>query len=74
MTATQTGSRPTQTSHGDDDVIHIVGGIQHWLDRLGLAIPRALCGVTLEGDPDRPDPGFNAPICRKCAAIEGQGR
>lgn len=55
----------------DAHVSHIVGSVQHWLDRLGIKIPRALCGVSLEGDPDRPDPGMDAPTCRRCAEIAG---
>ena len=67
-----TTSRQTDTrlapSDGDDNYLHIVGDIQHWLDRLGLKVPRALCGVLLIGDPDKPEPGFNTPTCPKCAA------
>lgn len=55
----------------NEDVMHIVGDFQHWLDRLGLKIPRALCGVSLEGDPARPDPGIDAPTCLLCAEIAG---
>jgi hypothetical protein len=55
-------------SDGDDKYIHIVGDIQHWLDRLHLKVPRALCGASLVGDPDKPGPGFNAPICPRCEA------
>lgn len=55
----------------DDNVVHIVGDLQHWLDRLGLKIPRALCGVSLEGSPDRPDPTSDSPVCRRCAEING---
>lgn len=61
------------TSDGDDDYIHIVGDIQHWLDRLGLKIPRAMCGVLLVGDPDKPEPGANAATCPKCQSIAGPG-
>ena len=60
-------------SDSGDEYVHIVGHIQHWLDRLGLKIPRALCGVSLDGDPDRPDPGFNAPACPACADIKRRG-
>jgi hypothetical protein len=42
-----------QLQNNDNNVIHIVGRFQHWLDMLGLKIPRALCGVSLEGDPAR---------------------
>ena len=33
------------------DFIHIVGDLQHFLDRVGLKVPRALCGVSL-ADPN----------------------
>lgn len=63
---------------GDDyDLMHIVGGVQHWLDRLGLKVPRALCGELMIGDPDRPDPGEGVPVCPRCAeiaALKGQPR
>lgn len=69
-----TTNRQTDTrlspSNGDDNYVHIVGDIQHWLDRLGLKIPRALCGVLLVGDPDKPDPmSLGAPDCPRCTAL-----
>jgi hypothetical protein len=56
---------------GDKDVIHIVGDIQHWLNRLGLKVPRSLCGVVLIADPDRPDLPADAPTCPRCVALNG---
>ena len=67
---TQTTSPATQATGDDYNLNHIVGGFQHLLDRLHLKIPRALCGELLIGDPDRPDPGMNAPICPRCEAKE----
>jgi len=65
-TAKQADTRLTP-SHSSDGVVHIVGDIQHWLDRLGLKVPRALCGVSLVADPDRADPmHLGAPICSDC--------
>lgn len=58
------------TNVHDDTHVHIVGFVQHWLDRLQLKIPRALCGVSLEGDPGKPGPGPDAPVCPDCAALE----
>lgn len=69
---TATSKQPdlrTAPSDGDDNYIHVVGNTQYWLDRLGLKVPRALCGVLLVGDPDKPEPGFNAPTCPRCAAL-----
>lgn len=62
---------PAARARADDDTrVHIVGFVRHWLDRLKLKIPRALCGVSLEGDPDKPDPGPDAPLCPDCVALE----
>jgi hypothetical protein len=63
-------SPTTQPTDGNGDVIHIVGGMQHMLDVLHLKVPRALCGELLIGDPDRAEPGANAPVCRACEAKE----
>jgi len=52
-----------------DHFIHTVGDLQHWLDRLGLKIPRALCGVLLEGNPGEPELPADAPACPRCAAL-----
>lgn len=66
----QTTSPAMKATDDDYNVLHIVGGFQHLLDRLHLKVPRALCGKSLLGDPDRPDPGMNAPICPRCEAKE----
>jgi hypothetical protein len=56
----------------DSDVVHIVGNLQHFLGRLGIKVPRSLCGVLLIGDPDTPDPAdLGARTCPKCAGIAG---
>ena len=54
----------------DDNVVHIAGNTQHWLGRLGVKVPRALCGVLLVDDPGKtyPDPGA-APACPQCAEL-----
>ena len=70
---TETEPRP-QTDTGDGEVAHIVGRWQSILDTLRLKIPRALCGVLLIADPDRPGPNRNSPICPRCAEINGQHR
>lgn len=54
---------------GDDELAHIVSGWQDLLDRLGLKIPRALCGVLLAGDPGRAGPGRGSPVCPRCEAL-----
>jgi hypothetical protein len=61
-------------SDGNDNHVHIVNNSQ-WLlgDVLRLKTPRALCGIALVRDPDKPEPGANAPICPKCKAINGPG-
>lgn len=54
------------------DLEHIVGDLQHWLDRLGLKVPRALCGelmVAAPGNPGHARP--DAPICPRCADLAG---
>lgn len=71
MTATRNHSDThLAPSDGDDQYLRIVGGLQHWLDRLRLKVPRALCGVLLVGDPDKPEPGVNTPTCPKCTALD----
>ena len=69
----QTTRTKVAEAYSDHDLIHIVGGIQHWLDRLRLKIPRALCGVPLEGNPDRPGPSLYSPVCPKCAELDRTG-
>lgn len=57
-------------SDGDDNYVHIVSYTQWLLDRLRLKIPRALCGASLIGDPDKPDPmDLGAPTCPKCKEL-----
>lgn len=66
--AQQTDTR-LAPSDGNDNYIHIASDTRWLLDRLHLKIPRALCGASLVGDPDKPEPGFNAPTRPKCAAL-----
>lgn len=56
-----------------EDVMHIVGDVQHLLDRLGLKVPRALCGVLLVADPSRQDLDVDASTCPRCTTLN-QGR
>lgn len=46
--------------------MHIVGWFQHLLDRVGLKVPRALCGELLSAPEPTPEPGPDAPICGTC--------
>lgn len=77
MSATAVLERPCAPAgqpvdDGQDDLVHIVGDVQYWLDRLGLKIPRALCGELLVADQDRPDPAeLGAPVCPRCAELAG---
>ena len=72
MTVTTQPEVEAQLSLGDGDVVHIVGHVQHWLDRLGAKVPRALCGFLLVADPDRADPmDLGAPDCPKCVRLNG---
>ena len=69
-TATSQETRPGPTGYGEDEYIHIVGWFQWFMDRvLRLKIPRSLRGVSQECDPDRPVPGFNAPLCPRCSKL-----
>jgi hypothetical protein len=67
------------------DFIHIAGDLQHFLDKVGVKVPRALCGVSL-ADPnvlgyDSPGGygGFSpctltpiaVPVCPTCAQTAG---
>lgn len=54
--------------HTSTEVVHVAGFWQSIMgDLLGLRAPRALCGATLIGDPDRPDPAhLGAPVCPRC--------
>lgn len=71
-TSNQTDAQ-TAPSDGDDDYIHIASYTQWVLDRLGLKIPRALCGVLLVQDPDKPHTPFSAPTCPKCILKDAVG-
>jgi hypothetical protein len=62
--------RADQT-HAEDEA-HIVGALQHWLDRLGLKIPRALCGELLVAGPGYVE-NPSAPLCPRCAELAGRG-
>jgi hypothetical protein len=55
-------------------VVHIVGRIEEMRSRLRGRAPYALCGEYLEGDPDRPEPGANAPVCESCKREAGWTR
>lgn len=57
-----------------DEVVHIVSWWQWFLDMvLRLKVPRALCGESLAGDPDLPDPAaIGAPMCARCLALDEQ--
>jgi len=49
-------------------VIHTVGWLWQWIDRLGLAAPRSLCGALQVTVPGQPEPGPGTPQCPACAA------
>lgn len=57
-----------------DEVVHIVSWWQWFLDMvLRLKVPRALCGESLAGDPDLPDPAaVGAPMCARCFELDEQ--
>lgn len=58
----------------DDIYIHIVSyGQWLWAEKIRRTVPRALCGVLLAGDMDKPDASPNAPLCSKCRVISGPG-
>lgn len=64
---------PMTSTGNADEVVHIVSWWQWFLDMvLRLKVPRALCGVSLAGDPDRPDPmESGAPMCARCVELSG---
>lgn len=64
---------PAAATGNADEVVHIVSWWQWLLDMvLRLKVPRALCGVSLAGDPDRPDPmAAGAPLCARCVELSG---
>lgn len=56
----------------DDVYLHIVSyGQWLWVEKIRRKVPRALCGVLLAGDMDKPEPGPNSPDCPRCLAIAG---
>lgn len=70
------GSEPHEcespTARGNaDEVVHIVGWWQWFFDMvLRIKVPRALCGESLAGDPDLPDPSaIGAPMCSRCVEL-----
>lgn len=81
-TITPTRATPATTSTGDDsEILHIVAGpwegfvidrLARWAPPPLRRAPRALCGVLLDGDPDRPDPAPDSPHCPAC--VEATGR
>lgn len=52
-----------------DELWHIVSWKEHYRARMTMRVPRALCGVLLVGDPDRPDPGPSSPWCAVCVDL-----
>lgn len=64
---------PKTATGNADEVVHIVSWWQWFLDMvLRLKVPRALCGESLAGDPDRPDPmASGAPMCTRCVELSG---
>jgi hypothetical protein len=74
-----TESAPESCRAAEDGCFHIVGWWQ-WvfgdvLKFLRLTTPRGLCGASLEGDPDRPDPAeTNAPDCQRCVDLNAGWR
>lgn len=62
-------------SDGDDQYIHIVSyGQRLWNDVIRRKVPKALCGISLLGDPDKPELGSGAPTCPRCQSISGPGK
>ncbi|MCV7137670.1 hypothetical protein [Mycolicibacterium fortuitum] len=69
------GAPAASTASGNaDEVVHIVSWWQWFLDMvLRLKVPRALCGESLAGDPDLPDPAAaGAPMCARCFELDEQ--
>lgn len=74
VTEPRRGPAPAPATGGADDVVHIVGWWQWFLDRvLRLKVPRAFCGESLAAvDLARPDPlETGAPLCTRCVDISG---
>jgi hypothetical protein len=57
---------PSSPAHGAGRFRHTVGGLQHWLSRLRIKVPRALCGESLGLPPGTPPLPSGAPDCPKC--------
>jgi hypothetical protein len=55
----------------DDEYRHVVGKWQTWAYILLRRVPRALCGLVMVADPDRPSIGPDAPGCPACLARSG---
>lgn len=57
-----------------DEVEHLASRFQHFLDRLGLKIPRAACGELLALAPGAPDIDEDRradwPLCPACVAAK----
>lgn len=51
---------------------HIVSDVQHWLDKLHLKAPRAICGAALAADEPTAEPSEDAPTCSACAAKDAE--
>lgn len=57
-------AKPAPGAHPDDwNYWHIVGWWEHWTTTLLRRVPRALCGVRLDGGPDMPEPAEDCPAC-----------
>lgn len=73
-TSRQTGTR-LAPSDGDDNYIHVVSLKESvWNDTIRRKVPRALCGVMMTGNPDRPELGADAPTCPTCDRLAGPGK
>jgi hypothetical protein len=68
QSSTDTQLRP---SHDDGDPYAHIVIFGQWVlnDVLRIKVPRALCGVLLVSDPDRPEPGADAPVCPRCQEL-----
>ncbi|HEX4830935.1 MAG TPA: NUDIX domain-containing protein, partial [Trebonia sp.] len=53
---------------GPPVVIHEIGWLWRWVNRLGLAVPRSLCGQPQLAAPGQPRPGPGSPQCPACTA------
>ena len=66
--STRLDPKPATTGNGGDgEVAHMVGTREHYLAKLAMRAPKALCGVVLvQGDDERPTLSTD-PLCRTCA-------